>query len=170
MIDTPDVPKTLLDAVRYYSDPKICFETMVGVKWPDGKPTCPKCGHNEVYIIATRQLLQCKSKTCKKQFSVKVDTIFEDSPLWLDKWFVAAWCLANGVKVSSRRLAGVIGVEQKTVLAMRLKMELAMEIAKCKKFPISKLKTGRRTASVAMALCGQGGAKGRVLKLARRGS
>ena len=51
-----------------FSDPKVCFETMLAVKWPDGKVTCPKCGHDKVYIIRTRSLLQCKSKTCKKQF------------------------------------------------------------------------------------------------------
>jgi transposase-like protein len=100
-------PKTLLDAVRYYSDPKVCFETMIRVKWPDGKPICPKCGHDQVYIIPTRRLLQCKSKTCKKQFSVKVGTIFEDSPLGLDKWFVATWYIANCKNgISSLELGG----------------------------------------------------------------
>ncbi len=54
-----DTPETLLEAVRYYSDLKVCFETMIRVKWPDGKPVCPKCGHNEAYIITTRHLLQC---------------------------------------------------------------------------------------------------------------
>lgn len=135
MIDTPDVPKSLLDAVRYYADPKICFETMIGVKWPDGKPTCPKCGHNEVYIIATRQLLQCKSKTCKKQFSVKVDTIFEDSPLGLDKWFVAAWCLANSKNgISSHELARAIGVTQKTAWFMLHRLREAMKTRTARKF------------------------------------
>ena len=111
-------PKTLLDACRYYADPKVCFETMLFVKWGDDKITCPKCGHGEVYIVRTRSLLQCKSKTCKKQFSVKVGTIFEDSPLGLDKWFVAVWCIANAKNgISSCELARALGVRQPTALA-----------------------------------------------------
>lgn len=157
-----DTPKTLLDAVRYYSDLKVCFETMIRVKWPDGKLVCPKCGHNEAYIIPTRHLLQCKSKTCKKQFSVKVGTIFEDSPLGLDKWFVAAWYIANCKNgVSSHELGRALGVTQKTAWLLMHKIKLAMEISKCKRLPTSKLRTGQRTASVAMALSGQGGARGR---------
>jgi len=85
----PDTPQTLMEAVRYYADPKVCFETMLAVKWPDGKIVCPKCGGDAVGVVASRSLLQCKAKGCRKQFSVKVGTIFEDSPLGLDKWFVA---------------------------------------------------------------------------------
>src|SRR3954467_4985899 len=126
---TDDVtPKTLLEAVRYYSDPKVCFETMLGVKWPDGKVTCPKCGHDQVYIIATRSLLQCKSKACKKQFSVKVGTIFEESPLGLDKWFVATWCIANAKNgISSHELARALGVTQKTAWFMLHRIREAMK-------------------------------------------
>lgn len=90
-----DTPQTLLDAVRYYSDPKVCFETMLRVKWPDSKIACPKCSGEKVGVVRSRSLLQCKAKGCRKQFSVKVGTIFEDSPLGLDKWFVAVWCVAN---------------------------------------------------------------------------
>ena len=122
-----DTPQTLLDAVRYYSDPKVCFETMLAVKWPDGKVTCPKCGHDQVYIIRTRSLLQCKAKTCKKQFSVKVGTIFEESPLGLDKWFVAAWCIANAKNgISSHELARALGVTQKTAWFMLHRIREAM--------------------------------------------
>ena len=125
---TTDTPKTLLEAVRYFSSLKVCFETMILVKWPDGKPVCHKCGHNEVYTIPTRRLLQCKSKTCKKQFSVKVDTIFEDSPLGLDKWFVAVWCIANAKNgISSCELARALGVTQRTAWFMLQRIRLAMQ-------------------------------------------
>lgn len=130
-----DTPTTLLAAVRYYSDPKVCFETMLRVKWPDGKVTCPKCGHDQVYIIRTRSLLQCKSKTCKKQFSVKVGTIFEESPLGLDKWFVAAWCIANAKNgISSLELSRALGVTQKTAWFMLHRIREAMKTRTARKF------------------------------------
>lgn len=129
-----DLPQTLLDAVRYYSDPQVCFETMLAVKWPDGKVVCPKCGHDQVYIIRTRSLLQCKSKTCKKQFSVKVGTIFEESPLGLDKWFVAAWCIANAKNgISSLELGRALGVTQKTAWFMLHRIREAMKTKTARK-------------------------------------
>lgn len=132
---TDITPQTLLDAVRYYTDPKVCFETMIRVKWPDGKVVCPKCGHGEVYIIAMRSLLQCKSKTCKKQFSVKVGTIFEDSPLGLDKWFVATWYIANCKNgVSSHELGRALGVTQKTAWFMLHRIREAMKTKAARKF------------------------------------
>jgi transposase-like protein len=123
-----DTPKTLLDAVRYFTDPKVCFETMLAVKWPDGKITCPKCGCDKVGVIRSRSMLQCKEATCRKQFSVKVDTIFEDSPLGLDKWFVAVWCIANAKNgISSCELARALGVTQKTAWHMLHRVRLAMK-------------------------------------------
>lgn len=112
---TPETPKSLIDAVTYFSDPKVCFETMLGVKYPDNNIACPKCG-GAVGVVRSRSLLQCKAKDCRKQFSVKVGTIFEDSPLGLDKWFVAVWCIANAKNgISSHELGRALGVTQKTV-------------------------------------------------------
>ena len=123
-----DTPKTLLQAVRYFSDLKICFDHMLQAKWPDGKPTCPKCGCDRVGVVRTRSLLQCKEAKCRKQFSVKVDTIFEDSPLPLDKWFVAVWCIANAKNgISSHELGRAIGVTQKTAWFMLHRVRLAMK-------------------------------------------
>jgi len=123
-----DTPKTLLDAVRYYSDPKVCFETMLAVKWPDGKIACPKCGGAAVGVVRSRSLLQCKAKECRKQFSVKVGTIFEDSPLGLDKWFVAVWCIANAKNgISSLELHRALGVRQPTAWFILHRIRLAMK-------------------------------------------
>lgn len=123
-----DTPKTLLDACRYYADLKICFETMIRVKWPDGKITCPKCGGDAIGVITSRSLLQCKAKDCRKQFSAKVGTIFEDSPLGLDKWFVAVWCIANAKNgISSLELSRALGVTQKTAWFMLHRIRLAMK-------------------------------------------
>ena len=123
-----DNPETLLDAVRYFSDPQICFETMLAVKWPDGKVVCPKCGADRVGVVKSRQKLQCKVVGCRKQFSVKVGTIFEDSPLGLDKWFVAVWCIANAKNgISSCELGRALGVTQKTAWFMLHRVRLAMK-------------------------------------------
>lgn len=123
-----DTPKTLIEAVEYFSDAKTCFETMLPVKWPGGEIICPRCGCTDVYVIRTRSMLQCKEKTCKKQFSVKVGTIFEDSPLTLQKWFVAVWCIANAKNgISSCELARALGVTQKTAWFMLHRVRLAMK-------------------------------------------
>lgn len=123
-----DTPKSLIDAVRYFSDGKVCFETMLAVKWPDGKIACPKCGCEKVGVVRSRGLLQCKSVECRKQFSVKVGTIFEDSPLGLDKWFVAVWCIANAKNgISSCELGRALGVTQKTAWLMLHRVRLAMQ-------------------------------------------
>lgn len=123
-----DSPKSLLGAVRYFSDPKVCFETMLSAKYPDGKITCPKCGCDKVGVIRSRSMLQCKAKECRKQFSVKVGTIFEDSPLGLDKWFVAVWCIANAKNgISSCELARALEVTQKTAWFMLHRVRLAMK-------------------------------------------
>lgn len=123
-----DTPKSLLGAVRYFSDPKVCFETMLGAKYPDGKITCPRCQGDKVGVIRSRSMLQCKAKDCRKQFSVKVGTIFEDSPLGLDKWFVAVWCIANAKNgISSCELARSLEVTQKTAWFMLHRIRLAMK-------------------------------------------
>jgi transposase-like protein len=109
------LPKTLLEAVRVFSDPDTCHRFMVSVKWPDGKVTCPKCGTENVGEIKTRRMFQCKMKGCRKQFSTKVGTIFEDSAIGLDKWLVAVWCITNAKNgISSYELARAMGVTQRT--------------------------------------------------------
>src|SRR5437899_761580 len=90
-----DEPKTLLEAIRFYSDPDNCFQLMKDIRWPDGVVKCPTCGSENVGFVATRRLWQCKGKHAKKQFTVKVGTLFEDSPIGLDKWLVAVWLIAN---------------------------------------------------------------------------
>lgn len=124
-----DTPKTLLEAVRYYTDPKICFETMLAVKWPDGKVTCPKCGGEHVGVIRSRSMLQCKAKECRKQFSVKVGTIFEDSLAPMGAWLVAIWCVATGDTISSPVLARAVGVTQKTAWSMQNRIRKARQLS-----------------------------------------
>ena len=105
-------PKTLTEAVKHFADLDVCHAKMASIKWPDGVVKCPACGGENVGIIATRRMFKCRNKECHKQFSVKVGTIFEDSPIPLEKWLTAVWMLTNCRNgVSSYELARTIGVE-----------------------------------------------------------
>jgi transposase-like protein len=120
-------PQTLMHAVTYFADPDRCDEYMKSIKWPDGRIFCPACGGLEIGEIKNRRKLQCKAKECRKQFSVKVGTIFEDSPLPLQKWFVAIWSITNAKNgISSCELARAIGVTQKSAWFMLHRIRLAM--------------------------------------------
>ena len=125
-----NIPETLLEAVRYYSDPEVCRKALADVRWPDGKVTCPRadCGGTEVWTIKskTRGIIW-RCKTCRKQFTVKVGTIFEDSPLGLDKWLPAFWLEMSSKKdVSSYQLGRALKVTQRTAWFMLHRIRLTM--------------------------------------------
>lgn len=125
-----DLPKTLLQACRYFADPQVCNDFMRKLKWPDGVIVCPACAAKgeRVGEIATRSMFQCLD--CGRQFSHKVGTIFEDSKLGLDKWFVAVWCVVNSKNgISSHELARALGVTQKTAWFMTHRIRKTLEIA-----------------------------------------
>ena len=120
-------PKTLQDAILYYSDPKNCIADMVAARWPDGVVVCPTCGRNDVTWQEKAQVFQCKSQHSKRKFSVKVGTIYEDSPIKLDKWLMATWLLANCKNgISSYEIARSIGVTQKSAWFMLHRIRVAM--------------------------------------------
>ena len=126
-------PKTLIEAVKHFADLNVCHQYMLALKWPNGVFVCPKCGSDKVGQIVTRRLLRCKA--CRKQFSAKVDTIFEDSPLGLDKWFVAVWCIANAKNgISSCEVTRALGVTQKTAWFMLHRIRVAMRTRCFRKF------------------------------------
>ena len=119
-------PKTLQEAIKFYSDPDNCLNHLVEQRWPDGVE-CPTCGSKEVRFIPTRRIWECKNKHPKKQFSIKVGSIFEDSPIGLDKWLTAIWMITackNGV--SSYEIHRAIGVTQKSAWFMMHRIRLAM--------------------------------------------
>jgi hypothetical protein len=121
------IPKTLQAAIVFYSDPKNCIEVIVQQRWPDGKVICPTCGRNDVTWQEKAQVWQCKSKHSKRKFSAKVGTIYEDSPLGLDKWLMATWMLANCKNgISSYEVSRAIGVTQKSAWFMLHRIRLAM--------------------------------------------
>lgn len=126
-------PRTLMEAVRYFADPDVALKHMVELRWPDGV-TCPTCGRTDVRFIATRRLWECKEKHPRKQFSAKVGTIFEDSAIPLDKWFVAIWMVANCKNgISSYEMGRSLGVTQKTAWHMNHRIRLAMKLGTIEK-------------------------------------
>jgi len=121
-------PKTLIEAIRHFSDPEVCLDFVVRMRWPDGNVTCPTCGSQDVRFISTRRIWECKTKHAKRQFSVKVGTIFEDSPIALDKWLATIWLIANAKNgISSYEIARSIDVTQKTAWFMLHRIRLAMQ-------------------------------------------
>jgi transposase-like protein len=119
------LPRTLLEAIRYFSDNQVAFDFVVKLRWPTGEPVCPRCGCMEVSFLSTRRIWKCKG--CKRQFSVRVGTIWEDSPLGFDKWLPAMWLTVNSKNgISSHELGRAIGVTQKTAWHLSHRIRLAM--------------------------------------------
>lgn len=111
--------KTLQDAMQHFSIPKNCTDYVIALRWPDGKVSCPTCGSEAVTWMPTRSLFQCKTRHPKRQFSVKVGTVMEDSPIALDKWLVVMWMLMNCRNgISSYEVARTIGITQKSAWFM----------------------------------------------------
>ncbi|MBZ5535350.1 MAG: IS1595 family transposase [Acidobacteriia bacterium] len=120
-------PKTLQQAIKYFSKPENCINYLVTKRWPDGV-TCPTCGSEKVTFNQSHRVWQCGSHHPKRQFSVKVGTIFEDSPIGLDKWLVAVWMLTNCKNgISSYEIARGLGVTQKTAWFMMHRIRLALQ-------------------------------------------
>ena len=123
------MPNTLLEAVRHFADPVNCREYMVLQRWPDGI-RCPQCGSKSVYFDQSRNGWECKTRHPKRKFTLKTGTIFEDSPLGLDKWLPTVWMIANCKNgVSSWEIHRAIGVTQKTAWFMLHRIRLAMQDA-----------------------------------------
>jgi transposase-like protein len=120
-------PQTLRDAIVHFSSPENCLNYLVlrRPEWKDGV-TCPECGSKKVGFLKNQLRWQCSNRHPRKQFSVKVGTIFEDSPLGLDKWFAAMWLVLNCKNgVSSCEMARALGVTQKTAWFMEHRIRLA---------------------------------------------
>src|SRR5947209_994574 len=119
-------PKTLQEAIIYFSDPDRAFDYAKKLRWPDGKVVCPRCGSEKNYFIKTRKLWLCRG--CNKQFTLKVNTIFEDSPLGLDKWMAGFWMLVNCKNgVSSMEIHRTLGITQKSAWLMLQRLRTALD-------------------------------------------
>src|SRR5688500_1327230 len=129
MLKTQRTPTCLTDAISYFADPDNAIRFLAELRWPDGVK-CPHCGADDPGFLATRRIWKCRAKACRKQFSIKVGTIFEDSPLGLDKWLPALWLIANAKNgISSYEVARALGVTQKTAWFMLGRIRAAMEYA-----------------------------------------
>lgn len=134
MDNTLTAPATLLEAVRFFGDPDVCIAYMAKARWGSiDAVTCPTCGSQKVHYLDARRLWQCNTKHPKRQFSVKVGTIFEDSALGLDKWLPAVWLITNAKNgISSYEAARALGISQKSAWFMLHRIRLAMRIPAAK--------------------------------------
>ncbi len=121
-------PKTLQQAIQHFADYDNCREFMISVRWPDGKVRCPQCDSDKVTYLKAARLYRCYGNHPKQKFSLKIGTIFEDSPIGLDKWLPAVWLLVsckNGI--SSYEVGRAIGITQKSAWFMMHRIRLAMQ-------------------------------------------
>jgi transposase-like protein len=120
-------PESLLEAVQYFSNPENAFDFFVGIRWPSGV-RCPRCGSDKVTYLENAKVWKCRTPHAKQKFSAKVGTIFEDSPIGLDKWLPAMWLASNCKNgISSYELHRALGVTQKTAWFMLQRIRLAMQ-------------------------------------------
>jgi transposase-like protein len=123
-----NAPKTLQQAIQFFSDFDNCREFMVAVRWPDGVVRCPKCGSDKVTYLQNARVYRCAATHPKQKFSLKIGTVFEDSPIALEKWLPAVWMMIsckNGV--SSYELHRALGVTQKSAWFMLHRIRTAMK-------------------------------------------
>jgi transposase-like protein len=126
--EAPYEPTSLRDAIVYFSKPENGLKYMVAKRWPNGVVTCPTCGSIHVSFLVNQQRWQCSSRHPRRQFSIKTGTIFEDSPLGLDKWLPCVWLVTNCKNgVSSWEIHRALEVTQKTAWFMLHRIRLAMQ-------------------------------------------
>jgi transposase-like protein len=119
---------TLRDAIIHFSEFENCRQFMVDLRWADGKVKCPECGSEKVCYLAKNRLWKCYASHPKPRFTLKTGTIFEDSPIALEKWLPAVWMLLNCKNgISSWELHRALGVTQKTAWFMLHRIRLAAQ-------------------------------------------
>jgi transposase-like protein len=122
---TQVIPQTLMEVNVYFSDPRTCVEFMARMRWGAEGPNCPRCESKRLSFLQSRLMWKCLD--CQKQFSVKVNSIFEDSPITLDKWLCAMWLISNCKNgVSSYEIARDVHVSQKSAWFMLQRIRHAM--------------------------------------------
>ena len=118
-------PKTLMEAIKHYADADNALNEVADSRWAMGV-TCQHCGAEKPMFLKTRRIWKCAK--CRKQFSIKTKSVFEDSPIPLDKWLTATWMIANCKNgISSYEIMRATGVTQKTAWFMLHRIRLAMQ-------------------------------------------
>jgi hypothetical protein len=126
---TPDEPQGLQEALSYFSDQDNCVKYLASRRWPDGIVRCPTCDSTSVRFLASRRLWECRNSHARKQFSVRVGTIFAESHIGLCQWLITLWMIANPeARMSSYKLARRIGVTQKSAWFMLRRIQYALRI------------------------------------------
>src|ERR1035437_7210725 len=123
-----ETPKTLQATIQFFSDFENCRQFMIAVRWLDGKVRCPECGSHKVTYLANARVYRCYEPHPRQKFSLKVGTVFEDSPISLEKWLPALWLIVsckNGI--SSYELHRALGVTQKSAWFMLHRLRLALK-------------------------------------------
>src|SRR5271168_4733765 len=127
MANESSYPQSLLQATRYFQDPDVCVDFVAAMRWPNGV-TCPHCEGKRVSYLTSRRIWKCMAKECHKQFSVKTFSVFEDSPITLDKWLVATWLIVNCKNgISSYELAKDLKITQKSAWFVLHRIRLALK-------------------------------------------
>jgi hypothetical protein len=120
-------PTTLQEAIVYFSNLDNCIDYIAIRRWPNGV-ICPGCGATNVSFNAKRRTWKCGSHHPRREFSVKVGTVMEDSPIGLDKWMMATWIVTNCKNgVSSYEIGRDVKVTQKSAWFMLHRIRLAMQ-------------------------------------------
>jgi transposase-like protein len=122
-----EAPRTLQEAILYFSDFENCRTFMIGLRWADGVVKCPRCGSEKVSWLAKARVWKCYAKHERPTFTLKTGTIFEDSPIALEKWLPAVWLIVtckNGI--SSYEIARDLGVSQKSAWHMAHRIRFAL--------------------------------------------
>jgi hypothetical protein len=123
-----ETPKTLQEAIQNFSDFENCRQFMIAVRWPDGIVRCPTCGSEKVTYLQKARLYKCYGDHPRPKFSLKVGTVFEDSPIALEKWLPAFWLVVNCKNgISSWEIHRALGVTQKTAWFMLHRIRLGMK-------------------------------------------
>src|SRR5437667_5184864 len=121
-------PKSLQEAIIYFSNPDNCIDYLAIRRWPKGVVTCPTCGSAKVKFRANRRTWTCAKHHSKREFSIKVGTVMEDSAIPLDKWLTATWLVTNCKNgISSYEIARDVKVTQKSAWFMLHRIRLAMQ-------------------------------------------
>src|ERR1035438_7710149 len=133
-METAYEPQSLQDAIVYFSNPDNCLNYLVAKRWPNGV-TCPTCGAKDVTFLANQRRWKCRHGHPKPQFSIKVGTVMEDSPISLDKWLLAMWQVVNCKNgISSYEVCRAINITQKSAWFLDHRIRYALGLGAANKF------------------------------------
>jgi transposase-like protein len=122
-----EFPKTLQAAIKHFADPDVALNFMASIRWPNGVK-CPRCGSDKVSFTAKRRVWTCECCPNRRQFSIKVGTIMEDSPITLDKWLAGIWLIVSAKNgISSYETGRALGLTQKSAWFLGHRVRLALQ-------------------------------------------